>query len=65
MSTPYYRDNLGPWAEDTRGWPIQHPRVVRDLRDGVPDGPDVVREVLAICSRNEDADMIVTALNRS
>lgn len=60
MPTPYYRDNLHFGADLER-----LPRVVRDLRDGVPDGPDVIREVLAVCSRNMDADLIVTALNFS
>lgn len=59
MPSPYYRDNRGS------GHDYNRPRVVRDLQDGVPDGPDVVREVLAVCARNEYADLIVSALNRT
>lgn len=58
MLSPYYRDNHGSGPD------YDKPRVVRDLRDGVPDGPDVIREVLAICTTNEFADLIVSVLNR-
>lgn len=58
MPTPYYRDKHGSGAY------YDKPRVVRDLSDGVPDGPDVVREVLAVCTTTEFADLIVSALNK-
>lgn len=57
-----FRDSLVARSDGRSG---SGARVVRDLRDGVPDGPDVIREVLAVCSRNEDADLIVAALNRA
>lgn len=59
MPGPYYRDNHGSGEDHLK------PRVVRDLRDGVPDGPDVIREVLAVAKSNEFADLIVAALNRA
>lgn len=63
QNTRFYRDNLGPWSNDFAGRDQPAPRVVRDLRAGVPNGADVIRHVFAICRTNADADLIVAALN--